>query len=417
VHRLADEADAMPRLPGFDSTLALLREGYGFVSRRCEQLRSDAFATRLMGRDVVCARGEAAAVMFYQPDRFTRRGAVPPTVTRLLQGKNSVQQLDDAAHHRRKALFLSLLNPAATTRLVQCFEQEWRTHASRWPGCEKVVLHYELESILCAAACRWAGVPLEDDQVDRRARELAAMIEGAGAFGLRLVRGWQLRRSNERWISGVIAMLRTSPGGNSPAAVIATHQDAYGGLLPNEVAVTELINLLRPTVAVARWVTFAALALHEQPHLRSRFGEPDFPLHFVQEVRRYFPFFPMIGGYAREPFRWHGHLFRTGDWVMLDLYGTNHDPAVWSTPERFDPDRFRGWNGSPFNFIAQGAGGYERGHRCPGENPSIALLMAAVRELVAMDYEVPPQDLRYRINRFPSIPESRFVMRAVRLRT
>jgi fatty-acid peroxygenase len=415
VRSPADEADAIPRLPGFDSTLALFREGYGFVSRACAQLGSDAFATRLMGRQVVCARGEGAAAMFYQPDRFTRRGAVPPTVTRLLQGKHSVQQLDGAPHHRRKALFLALLDPPAIARLVQVFEQEWRARAAGWPQRSRVVLHHEVESILCAAVCRWAGVPLDDDRVDRRARELAAMIDGAGAFGPRFLRGWHLRRNTERWISGVIAMLRTAPGRNSPAAVVASHQDAYGGLLPNEVAVTELINLLRPTVAVARWVTFAALALHEHPHLRARFAEPDFLLHFVQEVRRYFPFFPLVGGYAQEPFRWHGHLFRTGDWVLLDLYGTNHDPATWSAPERFDPDRFRDWDGSPFNFIAQGAGGYERGHRCPGENPSIALLMAAVRELVRLDYEVPPQDLRYRMNRFPSIPESRFVMRSVRL--
>lgn len=412
----ADPADAIPRLPGLDSTLPLLREGYRFISRACERLGSEAFVTRLMGRQVVCARGEQAAAMFYQPDRFTRVGAIPPTVTRLLQGKGSVQQLDGEAHHRRKALFLKLLDAAATTRLVQAFEQAWRARVAGWPERQTVVLQQETESVLCAAACAWAGVPLQDDQVDRRARELAAMIEGAGAFGPRFLRGLRLRRSNERWIAAVIATLRAAPGRNTPAAIIASHQDAYGGLLPNEVAVTELINLLRPTVAIARWVTFAALALHEHPHLRSRFAEPDFLFHFVQEVRRYFPFFPMIGGHAREPFRWHGHLFRTGDWVLLDLYGTNHDPAIWTAPERFDPDRFRGWDGSPFSFTAQGAGGYERGHRCPGENPSIALLTAAVRGLLELEYEVPPQDLRYRMNRFPSIPESRFVMRAVRLR-
>ena len=34
----------IPRLRG-DQTLAFLREGYGFVSRRCETLGSDVFAS------------------------------------------------------------------------------------------------------------------------------------------------------------------------------------------------------------------------------------------------------------------------------------------------------------------------------------------------------------------------------------
>lgn len=41
---------AIPQPPEGDNTLALLREGYNFVSRRCERLGSDAFTTTLLGR-------------------------------------------------------------------------------------------------------------------------------------------------------------------------------------------------------------------------------------------------------------------------------------------------------------------------------------------------------------------------------
>ena len=63
--------------PSPDATLALLRDGYGFVSRRCARLGAEAFRTRLMLRPVLCARGSAAAEAFYTPDRFTRVGAMP----------------------------------------------------------------------------------------------------------------------------------------------------------------------------------------------------------------------------------------------------------------------------------------------------------------------------------------------------
>lgn len=56
----------------------------------------------------------------------------------------------------------------------------------------------------------------------------------------------------------------------SAAQVIASHRDADGTLLPPAVAAVELINVLRPTVAVARFVTFAALALHDYPKYRQR---------------------------------------------------------------------------------------------------------------------------------------------------
>lgn len=86
----------------------------------------------------------------------------------------------------------------------------------------------------------------------------------------------------------------------------------------------ELINILRPTLAVARFVPFAAVALEQHPQWRRIFADGDHSdlEPFVQEVRRFFPFFPAVPGRVREPFEWRRHHFREGDWVILDLYGT-----------------------------------------------------------------------------------------------
>ena len=65
-----------------DSTLAFLRDGYLFVSKRCDRLDSDLFSTRLMLRRAVCMRGAVAAELFYGSDHFTRVGAMPVTVAR-----------------------------------------------------------------------------------------------------------------------------------------------------------------------------------------------------------------------------------------------------------------------------------------------------------------------------------------------
>lgn len=405
-----------PRDRSLDSTLALLSEGYRFISNRCERYRSDIFETRLMLTKAVCMRGEEAARIFYDGDRLTRQGAMPVPVLKLLQDRGSVQQMDGQAHRHRKRMFMSLMTQASVQQIGDLFESQWRTSLGAWKDGGEVVLHEAAQEILCAAVCIWAGVPLPAAEVRQRTREFAAMIDGAGAVGPRNWRGLLLRARTERWIRDVIEKVRagelTVPEG-SAAHTIAWHRDPDGGLLDAKVAAVEMINLLRPTVAVAWYVTFAALALHEHPACRPRLraGDSDYLECFVQEVRRFYPFFPLVGGRVRNAFDWKGYHFPQGTWVLLDLYGTNHDARVWDEPGVFRPERFSRWNRSAFTLIPQGGGDHNESHRCPGEWITIELMKRAVSLLtVAMDYDVPEQDLRVELSRMPAVPKSRFVI-------
>lgn len=406
----------IPRDSGPDSTLALLREGYAFIPNRCRRYGTDVFETRLMLRRAICATGEEAAKVFYEPGRFTRRGAMPPTTVRLLQDIGSVQLLDGEAHRRRKGMFMSLMGPQSIANLSERMAAQWLDRLGRWETEGTVVLHDEVEEILCRAACEWAGVPLSEPEARRRTREMEAMIEGAGSAGPRMWRGLLLRARTERWLRKIVERVRSGeiavPEGR-PAHAVAFHRDTGGRLLDSKTAAVELLNLLRPTVAVARYVTFAAQALHEHPGTRERLRDENGYLDlFVQEVRRYYPFFPFVGGRAREEFEWRGKQFEKGTWVILDLYGTNHDPRIWQAPKEFRPERFRQWNGSAFDFIPQGGGDHYTGHRCAGEWITIDLMKRAVRLLTGvMTYEVPAdQDLRIRLSGMPALPVSRFVI-------
>jgi fatty-acid peroxygenase len=100
-----------------------------------------------------------------------------------------------------------------------------------------------------------------------------------------------------------------------------------------------------------------------------------------------------------------------GTWMILDLYGTNHDPRIWGDPAVFRPERFRDWNGSAFNFIPQGGGDHATDHRCAGEWATIDLLRRATQLLTtAMRYKVPQQDLKIDLSHMPTLPNSRFVI-------
>ena len=161
------------------------------------------------------------------------------------------------------------------------------------------------------------------------------------------------------------------------------------------MAAVELLNLLRPIVATARFVAFAALALHRHPEARESVagGSAGQETAFAHEVRR-------------------GEPLPPGRWILLDLYGTDRDPRSCEEPERFLPERFLGWPGHPYTLVPQGAGDHAPGHRCPGEWATIALVRSAVRALTrAIAYTVSDEDLRIRPSRIPPRPESGFVMR------
>jgi fatty-acid peroxygenase len=411
---------ALPRDPSFDSTLALLSEGYAFIGNRCAGLDTDIFVTRLMLRPAICMSGEAAARIFYHPGRFTRRGALPPTVLRLLQDKGSVATLDGAAHQHRKRMFMSLMTPDSIARLVEAMESAWRARLPAWQGRDQIVLLDEAHRILCRAACDWAGIALDPAEKAARAEELSSMYLAAGSVGPGTWRALLLRRRTEGWARGLVEAVRAGSSATPPGSAldsIARHADPDGTPLPAGTAAVELLNLLRPTVAVALYVVFVALALHEHPESRDalRDGGEAAEEAFVQEVRRLSPFFPLVAGRVLEPFEWRGHRFARRTWVLLDLYGSNRDPRGWTDPASFRPARFLDRPGNAFAPIPQGGGEFVENHRCAGEWATIALMRRALRLLTgAMRYEVPEQDLRIDLSRMPARPASGFVLRNVR---
>jgi fatty-acid peroxygenase len=410
---------AIPTDRSPEATLAFLRAGYRFVGDRCDRYGSDIFQTRLLLEPTICLRGRPAAELFYDNDRFSRHGAMPMRGQRTLTGVGGVQGLDGAEHRARKAMLMSIMTPTGIRHLGQLFDDEWRARIPVWAERGPVVLYEEVGRILTRAVCAWAGVPLAEPEVGRRTNELHAMIESPVAVGPRHWRGLLARRRAERWAAELITRVRAgglpAPEG-SALRVIAEHRADHGRRLPARIAAVELLNVLRPTVAVDRFVVFAALALHDHPAWRAKVRGDDHATEcFVQEVRRYYPFFPVASARVRRSFEWQGHPFPQGRRVLLGLYATNHHPELWPEPERFRPERFTGRPGDPFTLVPQGGGDHFTGHRCAGEWITIELLKRAVANLTgAMSYQVPPQDLALELSRTPALPPSGFLIDAVR---
>ncbi|WP_100330254.1 cytochrome P450 [Bacillus xiapuensis] len=406
----------MPKEEGLDHSLDLLREGYLFIQNRRRSFQSDVFETRLLGEKAICMGGEEAAELFYDHDKFKRKGAAPKRVLKTLFGETGVQTLDEQEHRSRKAMFMSIMSEEGLERLKKILNKYWRLAIDIWSRMDKVVLYDEAQEIMIKTACEWAGVPLKTEEVKKRAKEMTAMIESGAAIGPSHWKGRYERSQAQKWIQELVEEVRAgklTPPEDTALYVFAWHKEINGNLMESETAAIEVINILRPIVAISVYITFTALALHQHPEERKKLkaGDDDAKQRFVQEVRRFYPFFPFVAARVKEDFIWNDFSFEKDALVLLDLYSTNHDPKIWDNPELFNPERFRNWKGSPFNFIPQGGGDYLGGHRCAGEWVTIQAMIVSLDYLAnQLDYTVPDQDTGYSMVSMPSLPNSGFII-------
>lgn len=310
----------------------------------------------------------------------------------------------------------------SVARLRRIVQEEWSFSVDRWSR-QDVVLFDGVSELLCRAACRWAGIALLEPEAAARTRQLVAIIEGAFSVGPRYWRAIVARGRAEAWLAEMIESIRAHAGNtdtNTPVEVVAMYRDVDGAYLPPRVAAVELLNLLRPIVAISRYVVFAAHALHKNPEWLRGLVQDDEALSwaFAQEVRRYYPMVPFVTARVIRDFDWNGFQFPAQRRVVLDLYGTNHHELLWQNPDRFDPRRFLNHDISPFNFIPQGGGHHSHNHCCPGEWFVIEIVRESIRTLTQnMTYIVPKQDLAIPLSRIPTLPRSGFRVSAVQPRS
>ncbi|PPA68842.1 cytochrome P450 [Jeotgalibacillus proteolyticus] len=410
----------IPRAKGIDNSLSLIKEGFHFLPNQRKEVESDIFKTRILGQKAICMCGEEAAEVFYDPDKFKRKGALPKPLKMSLFGDGSLHALDGEDHRNRKRMFLSMFTPERVEDLKKIALEHLAAKVDVWEKSDQVIFFGEMQEILTRAGCEWAGFPLEEEEVHQRTEEIVAMIDSFGGSLSRFRDGKKARDSHEEWLEGIIKAVRKgkmNPPAYTAAYIVAHHRENNGKRLDVRTAAIELSNAFRPLIATAYFLTFGAAAMHEHPETAHKLMEnKDHYSHmFSQEVRRYYPFVPAMAAKVKEDFVWQDHKFKKNTLVILDIFGTNRHPDLWSDADSFIPERFRDWKGSPFSFIPQGGGDHHIGHRCAGEWLTVYVMRSFFQFLAQnITYDVPEQDLSYSLERMPTFPVSGLVITNVR---
>lgn len=130
--------------------------------------------------------------------------------------------------------------------------------------------------------------------------------------------------------------------------------------------------------------------LEDQPRL-------PWVMAFIYEVMRFTSFVPLTIPHATTTdTTLLGHSIPKNTVVFINQWSVNHDPAVWSRPESFQPDRFLNPDGSLNRDLASGVLIFSLGkRRCIGEELSKLHLFLFTSLLahqcsIAADPERPP---------------------------
>lgn len=399
-----------------------LDEGYLLLSELRKEANAPVVKARLLNKEVIAIYGKEAAKKFYDPQNFKREGAMPKIVLKTLFGENGVQTLDGQAHEHRKTIFMDLMSPKRMEEYHRILDKNLTQKLDQQQG--EFELFDLAKDVLFRSICEWAGIDLSQfskKEVDQLAEYQISMISSAVTNPATHIKGIDNRKKSEKWAQSLIENARINPvAGKDDVALYAFAKatDGHGELLPIDIAAVELLNVIRPTVALTVWIALMGHALFSRPDIYQRLHAEFDQLQdsFIQEMRRYYPFFPMLPAFAKKDVEVDGYLIPKDSWVVLDLYGTNHDNRTIETPEVFRISRYLGKEkhisyDEEYEMIAQGGGKFEAMHRCAGEWITLHTLRVFSDQLVnKYQFSIPEQDWSIPMNQFPTYPKSKALL-------
>lgn len=399
-----------------------LDEGYLLLSELRKEANAPVVKARLLNKEVIAIYGKEAAKKFYDPRNFKREGTMPKIVLKTLFGENGVQTLDGQAHEHRKTIFMDLMTPKRMEEYHRILDKNLTQKLDRQQG--QFELFDLAKDVLFRSICEWAGIDLSQltkKEVDQLAEYQISMISSAVTNPATHIKGIDNRKKSEKWAQSLIENARINPvAGKEDVALYAFAKatDDHGELLPIDVAAVELLNVIRPTVALTVWIALMGHALFSRPDIYQRLHAEFDQLQdsFIQEMRRYYPFFPMLPAFAIQDVEVDGYLIPKDSWVVLDLYGTNHDDRMIETPEVFRISRYLGKEkhisyDEEYEMIAQGGGEFKTMHRCAGEWITLHTLRVFSDQLVnKYQFSIPEQDWSIPMNQFPTYPKSKALL-------
>jgi cytochrome P450 family 110 len=408
----------IPRPAGsfLSHTLRFVRNTMQFYEEAYREC-GDVFTTRIPGLGhwvYVCSPDLAKTLLEAPPDVLAGGDIEGFNLTHVM-GRGATSQLDGPAHRERRAVTCPHLGAQASLRHVDDVRRITERRLAEWPLGKPFPLVLALQKIALEALIRMFFTQVDPD----RARQLADIYEDFSFKGLRSPAvphtslqidfpgsPWRQvlkrrRKVAEAFLKEIDARLAATDRPEEDDLVLGLGRARLGdgSLLPREVILTEILDLLfqghEMTGNSLTW-TLGELLTHPQALARlrqeidsvvgtedlrsSHFAELTYLDAVVYEGLRRRPT-NFLSGLRRvnKPFPLGGYLLPEGTLVAICYPALSVRRDLFANPESFDPERFHGKGRPPAEVWSPFGSG---AHACPGQDLAIVIMKTALAIIV-----------------------------------
>lgn len=348
-------------LPVFGHTWELLTNGPALTERMVARYGSVFRSSALFQRSVALVGPDAAQFVLLDPGHnFAARPAWNTILGGLFDNGLLLRDLDDHRSHRR-ALQQAFKKPVLES-YCQTLNQFLGDGIAAWPldkhfdfylAVKKLLLDNAIESFFGADPARDVA-PLNRAFIDMLDATLTLVRRPLPGSAWR--RGVQGRRTLETYLESQLGARKASPGTDF-FSTLCSASDAEGRLSDREIIDHLMFLLFAAHDTTSSTLSSMVRILCEHPEWQQRLREefaplPPGPLHmdqfsalpqtdwFFRETLRLHPPVPAIIRRTTQQCDWAGYSLPANTAVFLPVRFNHRLPEFWSSPQRFDPERW-----------------------------------------------------------------------------
>ena len=283
-------------------------------------------------------------------------------------GRRSVLVLDEDEHLRARRALLPPFHGEAVRAYGRVVEEIVAAEVKRWPLLEPFPLHPRFRSITLEVILR-AVIGVSDPVRTAALREvLPACVQISPSImamwaipGLGRLGRWRRFRATlaevNRLLLEEIRARRRDPTLDERDDVLS--RLILAGESEDEELRDQIMTLLvagHETSSTGLAWTFERLLRHPATLARAREGDDSYLDAVVQESLRVRPVLPVVLRQLRAPVSLGGYELPAGVTVMPAITLMHDNPALFSEPRRFKPERFLNGDGGTYAWIPFGGG-------------------------------------------------------------
>lgn len=347
--------------PLVGNTLDLLRDSYG-LHKTCVDTLGEVYRVHVLGRwRVALSSVDAMEYVLTDPDKLFSSAEGWETLKDIFPGGLMLRDFDDHRAHRR--IMQVAFRKPAMDHYLQAMAPALATLLERWPNDKPFDFYAAIKDMtLRVGAHVFLGLSVDDPETDTLNRAFidevlatVTVIRKPLPF-TRRGRGVAAQKLLTARFRAMIAERRAGDGQDFFSQMCRATDEQGKGWTDAEIAdhFNFLMMAAHDTTASALTVVADALCTHPDwqdrlaaecaaipapltPEALDRFALTD---RVLREALRLMPPVQIIPRLAVRDFDWKGHHIPAGTYVSVQTALIHRDPALWTNPDTFDPDRF-----------------------------------------------------------------------------